>query len=429
MGEFFYLSVIIVIAIFLIWKIPFFHRFQLPWWWFVIAFMLKILAGGALIYIYTYYYSDRAKADIYKYFDDGKIMYEAIHQNPSHYFRMLTGIDNDNPLFDSLYYSRMNNWYRVYETVTYNDSHTMIRLNAIFFLFSGGYFTVHSLFFILMSFVGCVLLYAAVVKFFPQKDKLLFLAVFAIPSVVFWSSGALKESVLMLGMGLNVFSLHFFLEEHRKKWVFILLFLLSLFILIFIKMYVLVAIIPMILAYVWVSLTKGKRAFLKYTLTISSYILLLYLAGKIDQDYFFPSLIVQKQHDFIGLALHEKSESFIQPLPIKPGLFSLVVYAFPALINAMFQPFIWTASSMLEMISSLELILIYMTMVVLFFHGKIEYNCHIWFFIYFALLMFLLVGYTTPVAGAIARYRVPAILFLMIGLLGSLKFEQPLKKK
>jgi len=35
-------------------------------------FILKIIAGVVLYLIYTYYYTDRKSADIFKYFDDGK---------------------------------------------------------------------------------------------------------------------------------------------------------------------------------------------------------------------------------------------------------------------------------------------------------------------------------------------------------------------
>lgn len=36
-----------------------------------LAFLVKVIAGTGLWALYTYYYTDRANADIYKYFDDG----------------------------------------------------------------------------------------------------------------------------------------------------------------------------------------------------------------------------------------------------------------------------------------------------------------------------------------------------------------------
>ena len=61
-------------------------------------FLVKILAGTALWYVYTYIHTDRATADIYRYFDDGNIMFTALPEHPLDYLRMLTGIGNDQRL-------------------------------------------------------------------------------------------------------------------------------------------------------------------------------------------------------------------------------------------------------------------------------------------------------------------------------------------
>ena len=73
------------------------------------AFLLKVLAGTGLWYIYTYVHVDRATADLYRYFDDGNIMFSALPDHPADYVRMLTGIGNDQPHFDTRYYLVMNN--------------------------------------------------------------------------------------------------------------------------------------------------------------------------------------------------------------------------------------------------------------------------------------------------------------------------------
>ncbi|MEO8733942.1 MAG: hypothetical protein ABI373_06400, partial [Flavobacteriales bacterium] len=45
-------------------------------------FLLKIAAGTALWWVYTYHYTDRSTADIYKYFDDGNVMFSALPAHP-----------------------------------------------------------------------------------------------------------------------------------------------------------------------------------------------------------------------------------------------------------------------------------------------------------------------------------------------------------
>src|ERR1700739_2756303 len=47
----------------------------------LVAFYLKLLFGVALWYIYAYHYKNRYTSDIFKYFDDGKLMFNVIHTN------------------------------------------------------------------------------------------------------------------------------------------------------------------------------------------------------------------------------------------------------------------------------------------------------------------------------------------------------------
>ena len=65
--------------------------------------------GVVLWAIYSFYYTDRVTADIFKYFDDSKIMFDALTEKPAHFFKMLSGI-NDNTPEIAVYYDEMNFW-------------------------------------------------------------------------------------------------------------------------------------------------------------------------------------------------------------------------------------------------------------------------------------------------------------------------------
>ena len=63
----------------------------------VLLFNLKVAAGIALALIYTFYYTDRSLADIYKYFDDGQIIANLFLTDPLTYFQIVSGIHTDTP--------------------------------------------------------------------------------------------------------------------------------------------------------------------------------------------------------------------------------------------------------------------------------------------------------------------------------------------
>ncbi|HNA33060.1 MAG TPA: hypothetical protein PL106_08045, partial [Flavobacteriales bacterium] len=177
-------------------KVPFFSAPGLPRRWIGAFLLLKIVAGTALWYVYTYVHTDRATADIYRFFDDGNIMFRALPEHPLDYLRMITGIGNDQKRFDVNYYQVMNNWYRQYEGNLYNDAHTMIRFNAFVRLFSFGHYHVHTVFICFFCTIGLVALYRAFAPLLPGHERAWSLTLFVLPSVLFWTSGVLKEALL-----------------------------------------------------------------------------------------------------------------------------------------------------------------------------------------------------------------------------------------
>ena len=66
-----------IIFSFIIFKMKFFNDKVIPKKWFVIVFGIKVFFGIILTFIFTYYYTDRANADIYKYFDDSQSIADA----------------------------------------------------------------------------------------------------------------------------------------------------------------------------------------------------------------------------------------------------------------------------------------------------------------------------------------------------------------
>ena len=138
--------------LFLISRMKFFQIGAIPVKWFQGVFVLKVLSGFLLYLIYTYYYTDRSTSDIWKYYDDGMVMFSALREQPLGYLKMLIGIGNDGPHFEK-YYDRMNHWYRPFSSSIANDTHTIIRFNAFMRLFSLGHYNVHS---VVANFLGLV---------------------------------------------------------------------------------------------------------------------------------------------------------------------------------------------------------------------------------------------------------------------------------
>ena len=263
-----------------------------------LAFGVRVAMGFLLFLIYSLYYPVRQDADTFKYFDDSQYMYEAFWTNPLDYFKMLFGVDCHSEHFNSHYFNNMSNWVRSYDNGLFNDNRLVIRVNAFLRLFSFGNYHVHSIILSYLAFMGSFAL--AKVFFEVSKSKSLsYIAVFLVPSVVFWSSGILKEAILLSAMGFFVYHFYQLFGVNRRYRNYVMVFLMSC-ILIVMKLYVFTALIPAI--FIWFTVKKWNRSWWVYFGMYVSFLGLATVIGEFNPRLDFINLIVDKQKQFINLS-------------------------------------------------------------------------------------------------------------------------------
>jgi hypothetical protein len=81
------------------------------------------------------------------------------------------------------------------------------------------------------------------------------------------------------------------------------------------------------------------------------------------------------------------------------------------------MPLPWNSKSITELLASLENIIFLVSVLFSFFYFKNKTSLEtdfLWFLVFTVLSVFFIVGFTTPVAGAIVRYKMPVIPFLLM---------------
>ena len=445
---------------------------------FALIFILKIASGLSLWLIYTYYYTDRSTADIYKYFDDSSVIFGSLKNSFLDFFKLIFWAGDETHL--KQYVLKMDYWYREFEGNAINEDRTMIRVNALFRLFSFGYFNVHTVFFSCLSLIGLTAIYRTFSKFLSGRKRIFAILLFLFPSLLFWGSGVLKESLVLFAVGILVYSFSKMLEGNfLKNFIFVLIFTL---LLLLIKSYMLLVLIPGFLIWMMLKLTGENYAFIKFLLGISVCIAGAFLIPKIN----LAERIVTKQKMFINIAnggthlMHHNKFVYIKPeiknpitfrdekryCKINDGVqyqywlrennkdtlaatsendtasywifysqppsgsrinigrlenifFSFLKNAPLAFWNSLARPYPWEAKSVLLILPALENLLILLLIILaVSFSSYKKCNKELFFFCLSAVIfLFLLIGYTTPVIGAIVRYKIPALPFLFVFLL------------
>ncbi|MCF8298142.1 MAG: hypothetical protein K9J13_11395 [Saprospiraceae bacterium] len=400
--------------IFLIYKMEFFAVDGIAKKYFVGVFALKIFAGLIMFLMYSYYY-DKATADIFRFFDDGKVIYNAAYEKPWDYIRFVLDIGTNAPELKS-YIMEMNNWGVSFENSVYGDSHILIQFNALIMLFSFGNYFVHILFICFVSLLGLTAIFKFFYPLFKNKKWELFIIIFLIPSVVFWGSGVLKEGLLLFGIG---FLIYYFKVLINKQSIFksIIWILFSVYLLSLTKFFVIGLLIPLLLSFLWTNKAK-KFVGLKYLAVILVFLIIGLNLHFISPKYDFLELISKKQANFISLAIENQSSSLITKNAIEPDLWSFTKATPVSIFNSLFRPHIFEANTILMKFSAIENIFVLLSIILALIFIKIKDidKSSFYLALSFAICTFIIIGFT-PITGAIVRYKIIALPFFLISLL------------
>jgi hypothetical protein len=379
-------------------------------------FLIKLISAYCLFLVYTHYYTDRTTADIFKYFDDSTWLYKNVFsKSPINYLKIIFGIHTDEPY---IHYElkKTQYWFKPHETNVFNDNRTVIRFNLIIYLISLGYYHIHTLILCFLSFIGLTGIYKTFHKLFPNQSLILITGIFLLPSVLFWGSGILKESILLFSIGIFVYQLSEFYFFKKRAFTTFFWITISFFLLTITKTYVIITLIPSVIALLTYKKFQNLKPIIYFTIIHILCITTALIINQLNPEIDILGNLVYKQHDFLNVARDTKATSVIYVEKLSNQLYSFVHFSPLALINGLLRPSIFELKSLPFLPSVLESSLLLVGIIFIGFKRKKTLNQEqiliLTFSLFFSLFLALLIGLVVPVLGAIVRYRVPYLPFL-----------------
>lgn len=378
------------------------------------GFWLKLFFGFLFYAVYTYYYPADHSSDAFSYFEEGKILNAVFYDNPVDFMRLLFTTKPTDPHLQE-YVLEMDRWNRSVSYGVLNDNPTIIKFNALVLFFSLGYYHTHTLFMGFVCFSGLMLLYrffSRTTSHIPQWQ--LFAAVILPPSLLFWSGGVLKEGLLLFGLGLLFYCIT---ECAKKNYIGgIAGIIAAVILLLYAKAYVLIAFSPGILFFALVQVTSTKHLWFKFLGLHAVLFGLVFSLGYWVNDYNVLHMFQLKQRDFYSLVNSMSVGSMITIPPIN-NTFDIILLAPQAIFNTYFRPHLLEANSFTFLASALENLFYGLLIVVaiLRFRKPNPKEAAVALMCLSCIAgLGVLVGLVTPVLGAIVRYKIPALPFLII---------------
>lgn len=454
--------------------VRFFQIDGLSKWTMPFALLLKIAVGLTLFYVHIQTYGiGELSHDGETFLKEGKLLNDVFYQSPKHYLQLLTGIGETEELIHKYLY--MTEYWSAGDLTLINDSKNVIRVHSLIHFFSGNSVFIHLALMCLLSLLAAKNIFLVFQQYIKQDKTWLFWFLLIVPSTIFWTSSILKEPFLFFGISIMARALllnegmfkrssYFILAcfvlsgfkpyilvcillalaavltykfmQHRLIWT-----LLVLFSVVLIFGFMLETPRNTVIHYLtrkqfdFVNVGKGglhvQADTCFYYFQPHQYENLEFKNGKVRLIKESDSYIVRFGSTQRPIPVHlsptgeywsisylaQGCTSYIETTPIENSSIQLLKNIPESLVNSVIRPFPWDPGSKLKYLSTLEVWgIIILCLIAIKNRRKLSKSEKevIFGLTIFALTLFLLIGWTTPVLGAISRYRFPAQLALII---------------
>ncbi len=386
------------------------------------ALTVRIMGAITLGIIYQFYYSG---GDTFNYHTYGsRVIWEAFLEDFQAGFKLLFA---NGELTQGTYkYTTHIPFYRD------PPSFAVVRIAAFFDLFTFSTYSATAVFFSLTSFIGGWALFQTFYKKYPYLHLRIALATLFIPSVIFWGSGILKDSIVLACLGIAVYAIDQIFFQHKIKIVTLFALMFSLLVIFTIRKFVLQAFIPS--AALWVyfdNLLRMRSVILRILIAPLVIGVVLFTAyysvnkvGEGDAKYSVDKLAQTAKitaYD-IGFYTGANAGSFYSLGEFDDSFASILRLAPQAVNVALFRPYLWEVKNLLMLLSALESLFFLMTTLYLLIKTRISMglllkNADTTFCFVFAIMFAFAVGISSYNFGTLDRYKIPLLPFYLMALI------------
>lgn len=366
-------------------------------YWF--AFFIKWLAALSLGLVYTYYYPG---GDTWTYFEEAKKL-SLLATSDFSQFRELFLTSNDTSTVTHFLY-------------VHDRSFLFVKIVSLLNLISGNSYWVTASYFSLVSFFSSWFLLVQLRRFVPDSTRAAAVAIFLFPSILFWSSGLLKETLAMAAIYYLTAVLIQLLGGAKVRLVQWALAFLSLWIGWSTKYYWLGIFVAAWLSSLFVFLLtrNTKISQRKSVLGWLGVFLLLAAAASFAHPNFHLERVMEvivSNHDLS--ALQSKGNNYIHYYDLLPTVASMAVNSPWALFSALFRPLPFEATGLPSVLASLENLIILVLAVSYLASARKKSPSFAIPLIVFSVVLCVFLALSTPNFGTLSRYRVGFLPFLI----------------
>ena len=382
---------------------------------FLVGFLCKFIAVITSAYFNLYI----IKADSTKYYASAISVTTAIKTLPfKDYIKIFYTDFSELPFRVKCFFSNSE-----FFNLVYDNHKTLVHISAIIALFTFNSYIAISFFLSLWAYVGIWLIYKTFVNRYPDSQRLLYLFIVLFPSLIFWTTGVMKEPLCIGAVGIIFYYLFNKQQTKKRKIIVTILAILSAFLLFKVKAYIIYAVLISALLYFLITLFINNNFVIKlFTLAGISITLfiIVYFYSSFIQEKIISTLtdeITDKISTVTNAQLEHGGSSYdLGELNLSGiGMFK---YCLSAINVTLFRPYLWEYRNPLVLISAMESLLMLIGLIWILISKRWSSTIRfllkspaLLFSIFFILFLATMVGGIAFNYGTLARYKTPLVPF------------------
>lgn len=405
----------------------------------------KVLGGLFFAGIYVFYYTQGDTTSFYEcalsfcnlFFHDTSDFFTVYFGNGSQEIKSYFNSDTGEPLM-----------------YMFSEGSTRFTMKILvpFLLLSGGSYFIATVLVAIFTYGGLWQLFRMFYSQFPQHARSLAFAILFMPSVLFWGSGIMKDSFTLAATCYLIVAINSLIQRKGQVIMNVLKLLVFGFVVVSIKAYVIVILLPSTLVWMIYNRVRKIRNKLVRKLILPFVYSVIIIGSYVGLTAFGENLgkfSVKNALNTAAINQNDLKQDYYEGNSFDIGDFEPTIGGalskFPeATLAGLFRPYLWDSRNVVMVLSALEnLFVLGFTLYVLF---RIKWRkvssfvvAHpiLLYCLVFSILFAFMIGLTSPNYGALVRFRIPltplfmACLMVLHGELKThrLKSEQGLKTK
>ena len=390
--------------------------------YFTLGLIAKIVGGLGVALVYTVYYT---AGDTTEYFGNVIVLLNLAFYDFSAFWYVMTEPASN----ASMLFFNSDTGYACYARDP--KAWAVVKMTLPIVIVSFQSFLTTTVLCATLSFIGIWRLYKVFVLEFPTLEKEMAISFLFIPSVFFWGSGLLKDTLTLSALGFFFSSLYYLIMRKERILKSILVVLISAYVIMAIKPYIMVGLFPAII--IWVVQLSAAKINIKALRAIAVPIVLAVGFGLV---YWIMSVLGESLDEYQVESILEKAQitqrdlksDYYQGNSFDIGDFEAtlpsIASKFPiATFSAIFRPLIIESNNFVMFFSGLEnlILLIFALRVLLkvkilgFFRFFFTHHL-LTFSLFFSIFFAFSVGLSTSNFGSLVRYKIPSIPYFVASL-------------